>query len=426
VWLLLLNVACDAEPARPARPSVLLVSLDTVGARHMALYGGEARMPNLEALAARSVVFENAFAQATQTQPSHWVMLTGQQPEVHRDAAVRRGSRYGGKTLAERLRAEGYATGVFIGGATMSRAAAGLERGFDVYEDEGFSVARDLRPADDVVAGARRWIDEQGGPWFALVHLFDAHTPYDPEDPRRYDPDYTGAADGGWASIRSEWSRPWMTERDVAHVRSLYLSEITELDAALGTLLEDVPDDTVVIVTADHGESFRHGYFFNHAEVVYDDVLHVPLVIRAPGIAPRREGALVGLLDVTPTALALVGAPPATDARGAAVLPETKSHSYVYARSPGRAGTHQPLLSVRSRTHKAVFLEDGRRHAYDLVADPGEDRRLQTVPADLADARDAYRAEADRDAARWPDTPGTLDAGTLHMLQALGYADAGR
>jgi hypothetical protein len=73
-----------------------------------------------------------------------------------------------------------------------------------------------------------------------------------------------------------------------------------------------------------------------------------------------------------------------------------------------------------------VFLEDGARHAYDLVADPGEDQRLETVPYDLADARDAYRAESDRDAARWPDVPGTLDTQTLHMLQALGYADAGR
>ncbi len=425
---LLALVACSTEPTGQtsravgtegtARPSVLLVSLDTVGARHLSLYGGAARMPTLERFAAGAVVFDNAFAQATQTQPSHWVILTGQDAEVHRDAAIRRGSRYGGPTLAQALKSAGFATGGFIGGMTMTRPASGLDRGFDVYDDEGFSLTREARPAEEVVDGALRWIRRQDGPWFALVHLFDAHAPYTPGDPRRYDPDYTGTADGSWSSIRSEWTRPWMSARDIAHVRARYHAEVTELDAELGRLLAAVPDDTVVVVTADHGESFAHGYYFNHAEVVYDDVLHVPLVIRAPGIAPRREAALVGTLDITPTVLAVAGVPALDGARGVSLLPFTTGRDYVYARAPG---VRSSLLSVRSRTQKAVYPEGGRGFAFDLAVDPGEEHPLLAVPPELDAAREAYLTASATDLARWPDRTEGLAPDTRAALEALGY-----
>ncbi len=379
-------------------------------------------MPTLERFAREAVVFEHAYSHFPQTQQSHWIMFTSTLPDVHRFAADAMGSPYTGRTLAEHLAAEGYATGGFVGGLTLTAKASGLDRGFGTYDDAGaWGIDRDLRPASEVRAAASRWMADQDGPYFAFVNFFEAHSPYEPKDPRRYDPDYTGSADGSLASLRREWSQPGMSPRDVEHVVALYDAEITELDEELGLLLAAIPPEALVVVTSDHGESFDHGYLFNHPEVLYDSVLHVPLLVRAPGIPARREAAQVGLMDVAPTLLALLGLPALPDAAGQPLLPKTTERAPLYARSRAHNGDNA-LLAARTPTVKAIFEETGTRWAYDLVSDPLEKVRT-SVPGALGDAEERYRALVASDLARWPfiasDGP---DAELTGRLEALGYA----
>ncbi len=170
--------------------SVLLVTIDTLRADRLGAYGGPAGLtPALDALAARGLVFEEALASVPLTLPSHATMLTGLEPTRHgvhvNGSAVVPAEL---ETLATRLRANGYATGAFVGAYVLDRRF-GLARGFDHYDDriervaEGKSVLESERRGEDVVAAASAWVRSQPGPFFAWVHLYDPHAPYDPTAP---------------------------------------------------------------------------------------------------------------------------------------------------------------------------------------------------------------------------------------------------
>ena len=416
--------ACTTVPGSAShQPPIVWISLDTVRADHLDLYGGRAAMPTLAAFAKGAVVFDHAYSHFPQTQQSHWSMFTSTLPEVHRYAADSMASPYGGVTLASHLAANGYATGAFIGGMTLTAQASHLQRGFDTYDDHGdWGMDRDLRPAPEVRAAAVKWMADQDGAFFAFVHLFDAHSPYTPRDPRRYDTAYTGRADGSLAILRSQWDRPWMSQGDVDHVVALYDAELTELDAELGPLLDALPPEAIVVISSDHGESFEHGYLLNHPEVVYDSVLHVPLVISAPGSPPARVAAQVGLMDVAPTVLALAGLPPLPEAMGTPLLPQTTAHVPLYARSRAAPGG-RALLAVRTPTEKGVFEEEGDSWAFDLVKDPDEDTRVPLSAALIGEER-RYLSLVAPLLALWPATPptGGPPSELRLRLEALGYS----
>jgi arylsulfatase A-like enzyme len=433
--LALLLVACSGVPERPG-PPVLWISMDTVRADRLGVYGGPAATPTLDALARGSVVYEQAFSSFPETALSHWSMLTGVLPEVHGNVPAAGASAYTGPTAAELAKARGYATAAFIGGVTLQAETSGLDRGFDTYDDAFVVDPRDMkRDGADVVAAARSWIagHEAGGdaPWFAFVHLFDAHFPYTPADPRRYDPDYTGTLDGSDAALR-----PWrdrtdgqaLPARDVEHVRALYDAELTELDATLAPLLATAPADAIIVVTADHGESFEHGYLFNHRGALSDGTLHVPWILRVPGLAPTRVSAMVGLLDMLPTVAAAAGWTVDAPFQGTPMLPPTTGRAELWARTdpwmPGTvAGTAPgPLLALRTPRAKVIWAGDDTAAAWDLAADPGEDHPL-AVPAEFMRARDRYAALlAAMTGFQKPVASRRTPAPGEHaMLQALGY-----
>jgi len=447
---LLVAVACGADrsaapgadapgtPARSVGPSVLWISLDTVRADHMALYGGRARCPELEALAADALVFERAYSHFPETTLSHWSMLTGVLPEVHGNVPAARDSAYTGPTIAEMAGGVGYSTAAFVGGVTMLDRSTGLSRGFERYDD---SVEDDpvhqRRPAAEISAAARSWIDEQDGSWLAFVHYFDAHFPYTPADPAMYDPDYRGPVDGTDATLHEhrDFGAP-LDPQDLAHVEALYDAEISELDAALGALLSDLPPDTVVVVTSDHGESFGHGYLFNHRAVLYDSVLHVPLILRAPGVGPARVQRQVGLVDLLPTVATAAGLSIPDQVQGRSLLQAAPGGGLrladavadeppVWARTdPWLPGA---LLGVRTPADKVIWDSEGRARAFDLQRDPGElvagpvPDALTDGPAryrGLVDAMDAHRQER-------PAGPPHMDPAEIERLRALGYLPEG-
>ena len=142
--------------------NLLFISLDTVAADHMSLYGGRAEVPNLEKLGRSGVVYTNAYTHFPETAISHWTMMTGVLPDVHGNVPAYGTSRYTGPTLAERLHAAGYDTAAFIGGETLTNRSAGLSRGFNIYDDQYAWNRDDLkRPGNDIAKRSIQWINRK-------------------------------------------------------------------------------------------------------------------------------------------------------------------------------------------------------------------------------------------------------------------------
>ncbi|MGH9464339.1 MAG: sulfatase, partial [Thermoanaerobaculia bacterium] len=288
----LLAAGCD----RPAREgNLLLVTLDTVRADRLGAYGyAPATTPNLDRLAAEGVRFAQAQAAAPLTLPSHATILTGQLPPGH--GLRQNGAPVAGPglaTLAGHLAAAGYRTGAFVGSFVLDHRF-GLSQGFDVYDDE---VERDVsmtagleaeRPGGEVVDRALAWLAEDDGrPFFAWVHLYDAHAPYAPPEPFA-----------------------------AAHPGRPYDGEIAAVDAEVGRLLEQLQtqrltEQTVFAVASDHGEALGEHGEPTHGVLLYEGSLRVPLILSASGILPAGwvVEEPVGLVDLAPTLATLVGHP---------------------------------------------------------------------------------------------------------------------
>jgi arylsulfatase A-like enzyme len=424
------------EPADPSTftmqgqggPNILWITLDTVSAGHLAAYGGRVPLRSIEGLGAVQV--KTAISNFPETALSHWSMLTGVLPEVHGNVPGVGQSRYSGPTFQELARVRGYATGAFIGGLTLRDQQTGLSRGFDHYDDD-LAPGQSLRPGPDTVAAARRWLHEQRQPWFAFVHLFDAHLPYSPSEPGRFDPSYLGSVDGTEASL-AQWrdSLGAPPPRELEHAIALYDSEIVDADAALAPLFSELGPNDIVIVTADHGESFAHGYYFNHRAVLYEDTLHVPLFIRAPGLAPAAVEGLFALIDLAPTVAELAGwevqAPWMGQSRVGLLRGQGGGAPEVWSRTdpwlPLISGEPGTRLSRRTATDKLIIEADGSACRFDLVEDPRElNGRCSLDAVAESEAYLALIKEMAKFQRELPERMGPNPQG--EMLRQLGYVD---
>ena len=400
---------------RRADQNILLITIDTLRADALSSYGGVARTPNLDALAARGTRFDFAHAHAVLTRPSHASILTGTYPYEN---GVRDHSGYrlqaGTQTIASILKDRGFATGAFVGGVPLERRF-GLDGGFDVYDDRfgrtgnnsDFTLAE--RPAGEVVDAALKWIGGRDGRWFAWVHVFDPHAPYAPPPP--FDTEYAG--------------RP-------------YYGEVAYVDKALGPLLEAAAQSarpTTVAVTSDHGEGLGDHGELTHGLLAYETTLRVPLIIAQleagnwkleagnrqlePGHVstyPARH------IDLLPTLLDAAGltAPPALRGRsllpGATLPPDKDVSSYFEAMSAMLNRGWAPLQGLVAGHEKFVDLP--KPELYDLAADPNEETNLVDRRADRrrvleARLRDFHAAPPGDRFAESPDVAA--------KLQSLGY-----
>ncbi len=416
--LLVLGGACapagdpDAGAPGAAPRNLLLVTLDTTRADRLGCYGhAGAATPTLDGLAADGVLFETCVSATPTTLPSHATLLTGLEPFTH-------GARNNGthrlpadvETLAERLRARGFATGAVVSAFVLD-ARFGLDQGFDRYDDDlsggtGASESgyRETR-ADDAARRARAWLEQRGDErWFLWLHLFDPHADYAPPEPfaTRF------AADP-------------------------YDGEIAWADAVLGELLAWLDgrgelDETLVVATADHGESLGEHGEATHGVFVYDATTRVPLLLRHPSLpAGTRVGGVAAAADVAPTALELLGlgAPDGLDGRSLAAAARGGA-------APERAAYSESLLplvnygwsdlaALRDARHR--YVRAPRPELYDLAADPGETRDLSSTSPDVASRLAADLAarvpSSPRDERRW--TVADLEGEARASLAALGY-----
>lgn len=395
-WLLL---APRTSP--PARPSLLLITIDTLRADRVGAYGSTAGLtPAIDALAARGRVFENAVAAAPLTLPSHSTILSGLDPMHH---GVRNNGTYAfpsdRETIATRLKAAGYSTAAFVGAVVLDRRY-GLARGFDIYDDrieravEGRSVLESERPCALVVESAAAWLGARRGPYFAWVHFYEPHAPYAP-----------------------------LPDLAAAHPGQPYDAEVAGADRCLASLVAMAraasPSGLVVAVTGDHGEGLGEHGEATHGLFVYQSTLRVPMVIEGPGVeAGSRTPRLARSADLAPTLLALLGAKPIEQIDGRDLLAGGGGGGEAYAESDYGAGFGwAPLRSWRIGSHK--LIDAPRPEFYDLDRDPGETRDLAAErPADVERLRAVLRAalgsEVKRDARRVSDE-------AEERLRSLGY-----
>ncbi len=402
-----LALALVAQPwlrgrgVRPVRASVLLVTIDTLRADRVGAYGGPLGLtPALDALSARGIVFEEALASVPLTLPSHASILTGLEPPrhgVHVNGASVVPAEL--ETLATRLRSAGYATGAFVGAYVLDRRF-GLARGFDHYDDritrgdETKSVLESERRGEDVVAAATAWAAAQPAPFFAWVHLYDPHAPYEPPEPFREE--YQG--------------RP-------------YDGEVAYADRCVGRLLQAVRAATAGPAAAGGGAR-RSRRIARRARRAHPRLLRVSVDAARP-VAPRRPGSARGsatqgparTVDLVPTLLGRLALEVPARLDGVDLFArDSASESYAESLYPESFGW-APLRSFRLGALKLVLAP--RPELYDLESDPAEAENLAAVRPDalarLRQALAAARAE-ERTAA-----PARQDQESAERLRALGY-----
>lgn len=425
-WWLLRPAPEGAEAIRGAagvaRPNVILLTIDTLRADHLGAYGAaDVSTPAIDRLAREGTRFTNAATTVPFTLPAHSSIMTGTYPPVH---GVRENVGYAlgddAPTLATLLGSAGYRTAGFVSAFVLD-SQWGIGRGFDRYHDDFDTSAMESRNLGSVqrdgaetLESVVAWLDERPeGPFFLWMHLFDPHDPYEPVEP--------------WASRYP--GRP-------------YAGEVAYTDSIVGRFREALEErglleDSVVILTADHGEGLGdHGEAY-HGYFIYESTTHVPLIVRAPGVAAGREvAAAVSHVDLLPTILEVTGIEPQQQAQGRSLVPlllageseEASAERIAYTESY-YALLHYgwaPLRSLRMGSYK--YIEAPREELYELITDPREQDNVAPQRAAtsvrLGERLDELVAQMELGADEVRSAP-DLDEDTLRQLRALGYI-AGR
>ncbi|MBL8841179.1 MAG: sulfatase [Planctomycetes bacterium] len=303
------------EAATPsARPrNVLLVVIDTLRADRLGCYGyARPTTPRLDALAARGLCFERAYATAPWTLPSTASLLTGLQPEVHRASHFFASISPEARLLAESFEGEGYATAAFVGNYFV-QPLFGFERGFDRY-DQGCMVDRGGINSDRISDAAIAWLSQpRSAPFFLYLHYFDPHYNYWEHDGFKFGGEDTERVFSGADIYALREQAPRFDAADRARLDALYDSEVAFTDHHVGRVFDQleaqgIADDTFVVVTADHGESLGEHGWIGHTVQLYEESIRIPLLVAGPGLEAARHGDLpVQLDDVLVPLLRLAG-----------------------------------------------------------------------------------------------------------------------
>lgn len=399
-----------------AKPNIILISADSLRANHLGCYGYPLpTSPNIDALACQGALFENVFAPAIPTQPSHTTIFTGQHPITHGVVAHGGKAKLGRGTpfLPEILLGEGYTTCAVD---TLFRERIWFGRGWEYIIDPSLHhVFYASVTQEELNDRAIHWMQTvPKGPFFLFIHYWDVHYPYVPPDRMRglfysggnpTDPD-NHALDEWWdhpvgAMARDTWLRtPSGLIRDPNYVTALYDREIRYLDegiAALGDALEKlgIAENTLLMLVADHGESMtEHRICYDHYGL-YDYTVQVPTIVRWPAghlkpgtrFAPFRQ-----LSDVAPTLLEAAGSELPDDLDGQSYLPQLtgKQEPSGYDRVIGLESTWQSKYYLRNNRYKYILarvpdlLGNPDRELYDLESDPGEEHNIAAEQPQLA------------------------------------------
>jgi choline-sulfatase len=417
-----------SSPATVAKPAnIVLITLDTTRADRMGFLNSKSGFtPSLDSLAHQSAVFARAYSHVPLTTPSHATILTSTFPQFNRVSDL-------GSPLSEDLpylpvilRQHGYRTAAFVGSQVLDPkggGAPGFDRGFDTYnapfhirgpgEDRYTSVER---RGTMVVDSALEWLGHSHGPFFLWLHFYDPHDPYDPPPPFK--------------------------SRDA----SSYDGEIASMDSAIGKLLaglrsQGLFDQSIIVVVGDHGEAFGEHGERSHGVFLYDETLHVPLLLKLPASTSQAHiDARVGLVDIAPTLLQALGIAPPASMQGESLLgltrasssaakaarsnsPENDRSEYAETDYPYRAFGWSSLRSWRAG--KYLYVDAPRPELYDESLDPTAAHNLVKETPGVAATMAAQLEEFRRKTARTGTAEATLTPHQAEQLQALGYVSSG-
>ncbi|MGB6369259.1 MAG: sulfatase-like hydrolase/transferase [Thermoanaerobaculia bacterium] len=417
IWISgLMLLGTMSVAAEVANRNLVLITLDTVRADHLSCNGSTtARTPNLDALALGGVNFTRTRASVPLTLPSHASILTASYPPTH---TVRDNGSFRlpaeQLTLAEVLASQGYDTAAFVGSFVLDRRF-GLAQGFDLYDDRTWSDVSMLenleaeRNAGAVLAVFKRWLDERGesSPFFAWVHFYDPHAPYEPPEPYR--------------------SR---------YADDPYAGEIVYTDDIVGRLVAELESKglgrrTIVAVVGDHGEGLGEHAEGTHSLLIYNSTLHVPMLIRAPGLVPegRVVSGLTRTIDLAPTLLDLLGAGVSLgqgvslrhriDDRTGEEGSESRAVDPVYSESlyPRLHLGWSELRALESGHYKLIQAPEPE--LYDIARDPGE--RVNVIDQHPEVHADLQRQLAEMTAGDFVAEATSLDPEAVAKLRSLGY-----
>jgi len=450
--VLALSGAVYAQDGGQQTPNVVLITVDTLRADHVSSYGYHLKTtPNIDELASEGVRFAKAYSAIPLTGPSHFSLLTSRYPQEH-------GARINGISalkngrllfLPQVLKGHDYHTAAFVSAWPLTSRLTGLDEYFDVYDEDlprQYQVFNSMRWAEDVTPNAITWLkaNYEDGPFFLWVHYFDPHEPYNLRE------GYTNLEQLGPAS----YPGLDMNDDDTRDRIQRYDSEIGYADHYIGILLDTLDelglrDSTLVALTADHGESLgEHGYV-GHGRQLYEPVVHVPLIMRLPGVAEAGKvvNEEVSLIDLTPTIIdvalrtsdpdlklpiELGGRSFAAGLNGGSVEAETVR----YLTYGGKKGffprwvsfmwtdlDSRPLMVGRTTgTRKVIWaMQDQQVEIIDLAADPHE---LAVLKPDRGS--DQYRLESGRLDRWYQATVGEagenrMTEEDMEVLKSLGY-----
>ena len=432
------------------QPNIVLIIIDTLRSDHLGCYGyRRSTSPAMDTIAAEGVRFDQAISAASWTTPSVMSMFTSLPPSIHQTVSGSTTLPEGMTTLAAELKKGGYQTAAIIVNPCTSRKY-GFNRGFDLYDDNSIQLAAGLGDldlnnnsvSDKVTQYAVKWLKsgrQPDRPFFLHVFYFDPHYDYMPPSPYDgmfTDPDYYGGQDG--SKITSLEGKP-LTKADKEQIIGLYDGEIRFTDDQIKALIDtlrsmNLLNDTLLVITGDHGEEFWEHDSVAHGHTLYDELLRVPLIIRWPKeIKPKQVVARqVSLIDLMPTMLDMVGLPIPGQCRGQSLVPLLKSSS-------NRTFTERPVFSetetkislkcIRTPSQKLIeHIKDKTFEAYDLDNDSFESDDLVLMPQyagfqPLLTAYEGWKKQnAEFNATNRPAQTIKIDPQLMKQLKSLGYA----
>lgn len=442
-------VTLDGTPPRP-RPhvrNVIVYLTDTLRADKLRPYRPESRVrtPRLDAWTRSATLMTRGHGQENWTKPSVATLLSGLYPWEHHATSEEAVVPNDVALISERLRGEGFHTGAFVANGFCSDRF-GFRQGWDSFRNY---VREGLRNQAEFVAhDVLDWLDHRptDRPFFLYVHTVDPHVPYMPprDQLALYDPlPYEGIVDFGRDRELLEHVKAGsltLNERDREHLQALYDGEISYHDAHFGGILDGLEsrglaDDTMVVFTADHGEEFWDHGSVGHGHSVFEELIHVPLIVRIPGVSDAsseqaRVDDVVGLVDVLPTAYEAMGRPIPSDLSGQSFLPQLLGETSDAPRA-AVTGFMEGWRAINVGRWKLVQRTERYVTLYDTTSDPGETADLSsTHPITVRYARGLlglFLAGVEHGTHHAIAAQATaIDATTRHELEELGYAGASR
>jgi arylsulfatase A-like enzyme/Flp pilus assembly protein TadD len=418
--LLTVFVIASSELVFAASPNIILITVDTTRADRMGFLGSQLGLtPNLDALAAHSLIFARAYAQVPLTTPSHAALLTGTYPQFNHVEDLGSPLPKQIPYLPDLLHQHGYRTAAFVGAEILNPAstAPGFERGFDVYdadfhrrkpgEDRYHSLER---RAEDVANRALGWLSHnQKAPFFIWIHFYDPHDPYDPPEPFK--------------------SR---------YLASPYDGEIAYTDSVIGSFINVLQkhglyQSSIIAVASDHGEAFGEHGEQRHGVFLYDETIHVPLLLKLPSdrFAGQRIQRKVALTSIAPTLLeaANIAVPPSMQARSLLHLVQGSANgkktedveSPVYSETNYSHRTFGWAVLRSWRTDKYLYVQAPKRELYDESSDPGATKNLVDTAKAVTGTLNTQLDDFFQKTAQVESESTKLDPSQVEKLRSLGY-----